>query len=170
MTRRTGGRRRDVYIEDERRDAVELDGDADGFDEGVVDEGAVDFGEWERVVDEEGHTTPTPIRTVTMEKRVSGDVDVEGRSKFGLLDGGDSDAMFVEEFSKFICFTEDAITVPLEDGWSRRRDGARAWVWVNPSDDEEACEEDEEAEREAEDREREASRRSATECWPTPSP
>ena len=59
------------------------------------------------------------------------------------MDGSNGDAMFVKEFSKLVDFSENAITVPLEDGWTRRRDGARARVGMDPGDEEEACEEDE---------------------------
>ena len=115
-------------------------------------------------MDEEGHTSPTPLSTAKIVEGVAGDVDVDvgERPELSLLDGGDGDAMLVEEFPKFVDFPQDTVTVPLENGWTRRWNGARARVWMNPSGDEEACEEDEEAEGDA------RRERSAAGYWPNP--
>ena len=51
--------------------------------------------------------------------------------------------MFVKKLSEFISFTENPITIPLEDDGEWRRDGARAGIRMDPSGDEETCEEDE---------------------------
>ena len=114
VTRRAGRRRRYVEIEDVSRDVVELDGDADDLGGGVIDEGAVDFGEGEGVVDEETHSTPTTIGARAMKKRVAGDVDVGVWAKFRFLDGGHGDFVFVEELAEFDGFSRDAVAVPLK--------------------------------------------------------
>ena len=82
-----------------------MDGDADDFRGSVVDEGAVDWGEGEGVVDEEGHSTPSTLSASTVKKRVARNFDVGVWTKLGFLNGGDGDFALVEELPKFVDFS-----------------------------------------------------------------
>ena len=54
-----------------------MDGDAEDFDDVVLDEGTVDWRKGERMVDKKCHTTPSPIGAATVEEGVAWDVDFD---------------------------------------------------------------------------------------------
>ena len=132
----TGSCWRDVDVEEVDVRVVDDELDCLEFGVGVVEEGSVNGGKGDGVVNEERHSTPaTPTLSVLIDESVARDgrKTVVG-AKLGFLKSCDGDAVVVEEASEFVDLVVDSIAVPLqEDGkWRTRR---RAGIRVDSADE-----------------------------------
>ena len=109
----------------------------------VGEEGCIDRGEGDRVVDGKSHTAaPTP-RPIYVDEVISGNVDgARLVGEFSFLQRDDGDAMKEEKVPQFVDFAEDAVAVPLHE---RRKRRERRWSRVRMNSSDEKEDEDEQA-------------------------
>ena len=89
-----------VVVDDRDIGIVNRSGDADDLDVGVVDEGAIDGGERDGVVDKEGHPPHSP-RVDLVDEGVAGNQRrARLRTKFCHLNSGDAYPMVDEKIAK----------------------------------------------------------------------